>query len=263
MRSILLLATVALFGLSNNLHAEPVEDNSFLIEEAYNQEEGVVQFINVFKRNSKTKDWDYTFINEIPVFSQAHQFSYEIPLSHLGEANKTIISDVKFNYRREFFRNDKVVSTGRVSLFTPTGKYKEGTGSGKFSPEISLINSVIVSDKWVQHWNIGAGYIADAKDALGNVANNTNLFAGVSNVVLITDQFNFMLETLFSSSEATVGNNLTEWGTSVVVSPSLRMAIDYKNWQFVPGIAIPLGVGPQDKGSVEFLGYLSIEGKMF
>lgn len=156
-----------------------------------------------------------------------------------------------------------MVTTGRLSLLTPTGDYNESRGSGVVSPEISLINSIIVSDKWVQHWNIGAGYSKDAKNELGKKANNTNLFAGVSNVVLLTDQFNFMLEALLTSSEASIDNKQTEWETTIVISPSLRMAIDYKNWQFVPGIAMPLVVGPQDKGTVELLGYLSIEGKVF
>lgn len=263
MKRLQFIVITVLLGASVSLRAEPVEDNSFLIEEAYNQEEGVVQFINVYTRNKKTKDWNYTFINEIPVFSQKHQFSYEIPFSHNEALNKTKSTDLKLNYRNEFFRSDKVVSTGRFSLNIPTGDYKEGFGSGKTSPEISLINSVAVSDKWIQHWNIGAGYAFKAKNTAGKVADNTNLFAGVSNVYLITDNFNFMLETLFETAESTIDTDQTEWETNVVISPSLRMAIDYKGWQVVPGVALPVGVGPENKGTVELLGYLSIEGKVF
>lgn len=253
---------IALFATSY-LRAEPVEDNSFLIEEAYNQEEGVVQFINVFKRNGQNKDWDYTFINEIPAFSQTHQFSYEIPINHSEETDRTKIGDLKFNYRVEFFRKDEMVTTARLSLFAPTGDYRAGTGNGVFSPEMSIIHSVKVTDKWLQHWNLGAGYLMGAKNELGRSANNANLFAGVSNVILITEQFNFMLETLFTSAESTVDTNQTEWETSVLVSPSIRMAIDYGEWQFVPGFAVPLGIGPQDKGTAQFLAYFSIEGKIF
>ncbi len=32
--------------------AEPVENNSFLVEEAYNQDPGVVQFINVYQKSN-------------------------------------------------------------------------------------------------------------------------------------------------------------------------------------------------------------------
>lgn len=34
-----------------------IEDNSFLIEEAYNQEYGVIQHINSFQYNLRNKQW--------------------------------------------------------------------------------------------------------------------------------------------------------------------------------------------------------------
>lgn len=39
--------------LSQFVLAEAIEDNSFLVEEAYNQEPGVVQFINVYQKIRK------------------------------------------------------------------------------------------------------------------------------------------------------------------------------------------------------------------
>ena len=57
----------------------PIQDNSFLVEEAYNQEAGVVQHISTFTRYQETKDWIYTFTQEWPVFSQKHQFSFTLP----------------------------------------------------------------------------------------------------------------------------------------------------------------------------------------
>ncbi len=38
----------------------PIADNSFLIEEAYNQETGVVQHVGTFVR-SRTGDFEFTF----------------------------------------------------------------------------------------------------------------------------------------------------------------------------------------------------------
>ena len=40
-----------------DLNSSPIQDNSFLIEEAYNQEAGVVQHINLFQRNWRTGEW--------------------------------------------------------------------------------------------------------------------------------------------------------------------------------------------------------------
>lgn len=37
--------------------AVPIQDNSFLIEEAYNQESGVVQRISIFERPDDGRSW--------------------------------------------------------------------------------------------------------------------------------------------------------------------------------------------------------------
>jgi len=44
----------------------PIQDNSFLIEEAYNQEFGVVQHTSTLTRLWNRKDWIYTFTQEWP-----------------------------------------------------------------------------------------------------------------------------------------------------------------------------------------------------
>src|SRR5262245_46967893 len=43
-----------------------IHDNSFLVEEAYNQEHGVVQHINNFIYLAQTKSWAYSFTQEWP-----------------------------------------------------------------------------------------------------------------------------------------------------------------------------------------------------
>lgn len=56
---------------------EGIEDNSFLIEEAYNQEQGVVQHIfnAAHISDSRRQGWSFNFTQEWPVFSSDHQFS--------------------------------------------------------------------------------------------------------------------------------------------------------------------------------------------
>jgi hypothetical protein len=63
--------------------AKPIQDNSFLVEEAYNQEAGVVQHISAFTRYRESKDWLYTFTQEWPVPGITHQLSYTLPLAGL------------------------------------------------------------------------------------------------------------------------------------------------------------------------------------
>src|SRR5438445_13715185 len=50
-----------------------IQDNSFLVEEAYNQEFGVVQHIQTLQRLWDSKDWVYTFTQEWPVDATPRQ----------------------------------------------------------------------------------------------------------------------------------------------------------------------------------------------
>lgn len=243
--------------------ADPVEDNSFLVEESYNQEPGVVQFINVWQKNVKGQDWTYTFINEIPVMGQQNQFSYELPVTHLAAVDDTKLSDVKLNYRREFIRADKFVTTGRLSTSTSSGDYKKGFGRGAFGYEAALMVSVVVNDKWVQHWNVGYGIAPDAKNQTGDKADNSKYFWAVSNVYLVTDKFNVMLEMTGSVEQETAGRDYAPWSQSNIINPSLRYAVDISDWQLVPGLAFPINVGDQAGQENQFLAYLSIEGPVF
>ena len=75
MRALLPIAMVALAaGIPGRAGADSsrIEDNSFLIEEAYNQEPGVLHHISTFQRSSLTGRWLFTYTEEWPVFGQDH-----------------------------------------------------------------------------------------------------------------------------------------------------------------------------------------------
>ena len=75
----------------NTKEASPIQDNSFLIEEAYNQEFGVVQHINTFTRSWYTHSWVYTFTQEWPVPGQTNKMSYTLSyLSTGGTPNRPV-----------------------------------------------------------------------------------------------------------------------------------------------------------------------------
>src|SRR5205809_6836883 len=61
---------------------DPIKDNSFLIEEGYNQDAGVVQHIYTFTRPLTGRDWAFTFTQEWPVKGMKHQVSYTVPMFH-------------------------------------------------------------------------------------------------------------------------------------------------------------------------------------
>jgi hypothetical protein len=62
--SALLFATTAAAQVQSHPDLTAIQDNSFLIEEAYNQEDGVVQHISVFQRDSDGDAWG--FASNIP-----------------------------------------------------------------------------------------------------------------------------------------------------------------------------------------------------
>src|SRR5262245_33812012 len=78
---------------------QPIQDNSFLIEEAYNQEWGVIQHISSFIRNTGG-DFVYAFTEEWPVPGQRHQLSATVPVVRvLDPGRRTGLGDVLVNYR--------------------------------------------------------------------------------------------------------------------------------------------------------------------
>ena len=70
-----------------------IADNSFLIEEAYNQEAGVVQHVSTFSRPEGGGAWDYAFTQEWPLGGMRHQLSYTVPVLH-ADGSGTGLGDV-------------------------------------------------------------------------------------------------------------------------------------------------------------------------
>ena len=97
----------------------PIQDNSFLLEEAYNQEYGVVQHISAFQRLWESKQWAYNFTQEWPVNPRPrHQLSYTLPFLSAGGALGSGIGDIVLNYRYQLhlaFRKSALCYDGEIS----------------------------------------------------------------------------------------------------------------------------------------------------
>ena len=245
--------------------AQPgIQDNSFLIEEAYNQNYGVVQHISGFTRLWNSKDWAYTFTQEWPVPGDArHQLSYTMPFFHAGAFpdSGVGIGDVFLHYRYQLVGNGnaKVAFAPRLSLILPTGSVANGRGAGGLGVQTSLPVSVVLSKNLVSHWNAGATVVPHAQDASGDRASATGYNLGQSFIWLTNPRFNVMLETVFATSQFVVAPDKTEWSRFLFLSPGIRWAYNFKNGlQIVPGIAVPIGVGPSGGEKGVFL-YLSFE----
>ncbi len=240
-----------------------IQDNSFLLEEAYNQEDGVVQHIQVFQYNKKSKDWQYTFIQEWPVPKQAHQFSYNIPAAHLHDNDTTGIGDIQLNYRYQAVFKEGIALAPRFSLILPTGDYKKGLGTDTFGYQVNIPLSVELSNKFVTHWNMGATFTPHAKDAAGIKSNVSGFNYGASLIYLATENINLMLEAAGTTTETAPINGVKSTESTFFVNPGVRLAINCKSGlQIVPGLSIPIGIGPSE-GEYGGLVYLSFEHPLF
>jgi hypothetical protein len=241
----------------------PIQDNSFLIEEAYNQEAGVVQHINTFSRDDDSGDWLYTFTQEWPLGGQRHQLSYTVPWQRLEDSadGGSGLGDVAVNYRLQLVGSGDtpVAFSPRLSLLLPTGEEENGRGAGAAGLQVNLPLSAVLAERFVTHANLGATHVPGAKDGAGNEADLTTYNFGQSFIWQARSKLNVMLELVYTSGEEVSGSGATERSDGFFISPGLRWAWDLPSGlQIVPGVAIPLGAGPSSGERQIFL-YISFE----
>lgn len=263
MAATVLFAILASAGLA--LAEEPyreIQDNSFLLEEAYNQEDGVIQEIQTFQY-MKGDTWAYSFTQEWPVPSQTHQLSYTIPVEKLGkdEGRHTGLGDIALNYRYQLLFKEGVMAVSpRFSLILPTGDDKKGLGTGTVGYQVNMPVSLKLSERFVTHWNLGMTFTPKAKDPSGAKADIFNTNYGMSFVYLANRNLNALLEFVGTTDHIDNGSNADQ--NSFIINPGLRYAIDLKGLQIVPGISVPIGIGPSN-GEYGVMAYLSFEHKLF
>ena len=258
------LLTVALLAGAATARAQaPIQDNSFLIEEAYNQERGVVQHISTFSRAQGSGDWAYTFTQEWPVPDERHQLSFTLPVQelHAQAAARTGLGDVALNYRYQAVGNGQtgLAVSPRLSMLVPTGRVADNLGSGGVAVQLGLPVSRTVGSHVVTHWNVLMTHTFAARDAAGDRAATNAFGIGQSVVWLARPRFNVLVEALWTRTGSVTGERRTVSSDGFVVSPGFRWAHDFRSGlQVVPGAALALGVGPS-RGRDALFFYLSLE----
>ncbi len=237
----------------------PIQDNSFLIEEAYNQEAGVVQHISLLELPRHGDDWSFAFTQEWPLGGQRHQLSFTIPAAHVDREEG--LGDVAVNYRLQLVGSGetRVAFAPRLSLLLPTGDEKKGLGAGAAGLEVNLPLSVVLGESLVGHWNAGGSFTPAAKSMDGAEADVESLFLAQGLVWLARPRFNVLLEGLWERSDLVIIEDFTVREERFFVSPGVRLAQDFASGlQIVYGLAAPYGVGASD-GERSVLFYLSFE----
>jgi hypothetical protein len=234
-----------------------IQDNSFLIEEAYNQEAGVVQHINNFSRSS-TGDWTYSFTQEWPLGGIHHQLSYTLPFLHLTDAG-TRLGDIGLNYRYQLVGTPEghTLVAPRFSLLLPTGSAHARRGTGGLGLQVNLPLTWVLSSAFSTHWNAGATLVPAAQDDVASATTfSQNL--GASLIWLVRPSFNFLVESVWLNQQSLSGDGNTVRDQSVLVNPGIRGAINLAGGvQVVPGVAYTFNLS--DGGEDAIFLYLSVE----
>src|SRR5919197_3544509 len=76
-------------------HEFKIKDNSFLVEEAFNQEPGIVQ--HIFGLTRARDSWQFTFTQEYPAPTTTNQLSYTLAFGAIGDDHG--FGDTLINYR--------------------------------------------------------------------------------------------------------------------------------------------------------------------
>jgi hypothetical protein len=243
---------------------EIVKDNSFLIEEAYNQEAGVVQFIFAHQYLDPSQNTNTTFTNEIPLGGEKHQFSYVVPLQKVGTSEELGLGDMLINYRYQLVNNEHVAMAPRFSVILPTGDYKKELGTGAVGLQFNQAVSITLNDKWTNHWNVGFTYTPSAKNAAGDTSNVFGFNFGTSVVYNRSPRTNLLCEFVTNSVEATTGPDTKAATATYYILPGIRTAYKVGETEVVPGIGALLGVGPSAvEHETGVFAYLSFESKLW
>ena len=194
-----------------------ITDNSFLVEEAFNQESGIFQNIATWTRGDDG-EWEASFTQEWPAPGMTHQFSYTVPFLALG--GRRGISDVLVNYRYQLWqeREGHPAISPRFSVILPTGREQDGLGAGTVGLQVNGPISKQFGDLYV-HGNAGWTWLPGV-ERMTHVAG--------SGIWRVAPMFNLMLEAVVDLDEA------------ITVSPGFRRGWNMGDRQVVVGAAVPV-----------------------
>jgi hypothetical protein len=185
------------------------------------------------------RDWTYTFTQEWPLASQAHQLSYSVPYLWLhddgGKAQG--FGDIAINYRLQVLSEtaERPAFAPRVSLMVPTGDRGKGTGTDSVGYQLNLPFSKILSERVTGHFNAGHTAFVDVENH-----NPKSFNLGASVIYAVTRETNVMLEATVEWNEE-VANGVIEKERAVTLSPGLRHAFNLEgDAQLVVGIGAPV-----------------------
>jgi DtxR family Mn-dependent transcriptional regulator len=225
-------------------------DNSFLVEEAFNQEAGIFQNIFGFQRIADA--WEFAFTQEWPVGSQKHQFSYTLPfLDH--SARSAGIGNLMLNYRYQATLEGpgRPALSPRFSLILPT----DNGGDDWRGFQVNLPASKQRGDFFF-HGNAGFTYLHRTSEATNAGVSLRTPYLSGSAIYRLRPMFNLMYENILSFSEVEVDPGRTGRQTVFTTAPGARGGWNLGDHQLIIGASAPISFGEQtDAGIFLYLSY--------
>ena len=233
-------------------HAQGViEDNSFLLEEAYNQEKNEYQFIQRFDVSERGGQ-DYSVEFEAPITPLTHQFSFDLSHTKDDDSSQRAFGDLALNYRYQSYNHKNNILTQRLGVIIPTGSVEKETSNGVYGFTFVQSATLKLNEVFMNHWNIGITTYPDE--------NLTGFLLGGSFVYLYQDNFNFLFEALYETDESVTPEGGNDRANTLFLNPGARFAYEtsWNETQIVPGISFPFQY-TEKRFHPAILLYLSLE----
>jgi hypothetical protein len=283
--SVLALAGALLLACTSTAAAQDAEeeeggirDNSFFVEEAYNQEPGVVQHIFNWVRqwdhdDGESRSFDFVFTEEIPIGSQAHQFSFAIPFASIYDApvggpilDEDGLGDIQLNYRYQLVgggAEDLMAVSPRFSLILPSGNEDRDLGHGELGYQFNLPVSW-EGPAYAYHFNAGMTILPrsgftdfDGMPLERHDFVNYNL--GFSTIRITNKKVQPLVELVALWEEDVDEFEVVDRSFELLLSPGVRWApYTEDESQIVVGAAAPIGLS-RDAPDIGVFFYLSVE----
>ena len=218
-----------------------IKDNSFLVEEAFNQEAGIFQNIATYRW--QRGQWVGSFTQEWPVPNMTHQLSFTVGFGRVAE--NASIGDVLVNYRLQVWEeaSGRPAVAPRASVILPVARDSSGLGNGVVGWQFNAPFSKQHGD-WYFHWNGGLTYFPPNRDRFQDAARSLLIPTLAGSVIWqASPVLNFLVEV--------VGESVAEWSdtgdverfSQITVSPGFRYAWNPGKQQVVVGLAAPIARG--------------------
>lgn len=192
------------------------------------------------------KTWDYVCTDERPVPRKTYPPSVTVRVSRLGSKGTAEgLGEVMLNYRSKRVLKDLLALAPRLSMILPTGSNREGSEVDTIGFQSNLPLSAGIGDSRVGRWNLGMTHVPDARGPNGLRKDPTGVNYGASVTDLASAHGNLMLELAGVSDEFIQGDRSLTRKEPLAINPGVRCPTKHRSrLQIVPGIGVPIGVGP-------------------